>query len=177
MHKHFLVSATEVGALTTGLHDGSQGSPPPFLIAVQDRLDFSVSALHSEYKPTPISWCMRTKRKTPLSGEPLFWGGYLELSLSQRSHCCYVRLVICIFSIMIRHGFPDRDSSSFGSDCGSVVVEKGQLLQVDIGLFVWNPQPYLKQQRATAHVEADCVALWSNLSQVYTQSIQRDHIR
>lgn len=83
MPKHFLVSACEV-------EYWQQASSPPPIIAVQNFHDFSVSALYFEDEPASISWYMRTQRKSLLSGEPLLWGGYLELFLHQRSHCCFL---------------------------------------------------------------------------------------
>lgn len=106
---HEKLSCSEVVALTTGLRDGSCGSPPLFLIAVQNLLDFGVSACYSEEEPTPVTWWMRTQSKKPLSGGGLWSEGAIYrgvVSLSQR--CCNARLLICTFLLWFYMAYQTR---------------------------------------------------------------------
>lgn len=108
---HFLLSSSKVGALTTSQRDRSWGSPPPCLTAVQTLLDISVSALYSEDEPQP-NLMMYEKPKTFLSGEPQFWGGYLELPAAARGS-------LSVLFLSDSTWLSKQDSASFGSHCGT----------------------------------------------------------
>lgn len=89
---------SETGATRIGPDDWSRGSVPLLASWIWALNGLVCQHYPPENEPAPISWCMRTQRKAHLSGEPLFWGGYLEPVLSHSNHCG-LRLLSGAFSL------------------------------------------------------------------------------